>query len=88
MTTELGQLTSRIDSLHVGMAHNSRILGEIISRVQGIEVIVDKRLPELASQHEMLRSGTQQCKNKLHETSKKDMRYLQDCGAQCLSSTR
>jgi hypothetical protein len=35
-------------------------------------------LPELASQNEMLRAGTQQCTNKLYETSKKDMRALQN----------
>ena len=40
-------ISSRIDLLHANMEQNSRILGDMISRVQVIEVIVEKKIPEL-----------------------------------------
>ena len=72
------KLTSRMDSMQAGIEQNSRILGDVISRVHVIEVVVEKRIPELVAQHDMLRAETQQCINELHERGKKDMQAFED----------
>ena len=72
------KLTSRMDSMQAGIEQNSKILGDVISRVHVIEVVVEKRIPELVAQQDMLRAETQQCINELHERGKKDMQALED----------